>query len=298
MTGPRRRALLLLPLAAPACVVRRPADPASAPRYLIGAPYEADGRWVYPREDMRDDATGLAVVAPARSGLTANGEAADGTALTAAHPTLQLPAIARVTALDTGRQVLVRVNDRGPAVASRLVALSPRAADLLGLPGSEAARVRVQTEQAMSERLRDDLGGGPRLEIAAAPRVEVGHESLPPPSGIAASPRRPPPELRVIVPEPAATAPSSPLRLPETVRQVAPAPGQLWIRAGEFGSGAYAFRQRAQLAGLPVRIDRIREGRGETFRVRAGPFATVAEADSALDRARAAGVTDARITVE
>ena len=94
MTGPARRALLLLPLAVPACVIRRPADPAPQPRYHVGVPYETGGVWYYPREDMRYEATGLAVVAPARDGLTANGEAADGSALTAAHRTLQLPAVA------------------------------------------------------------------------------------------------------------------------------------------------------------------------------------------------------------
>ena len=298
MTGPARRALLLLPLAVPACVIRRPADPAPQPRYHVGVPYETGGVRYYPREDMRYEATGLAVAAPARDGLTANGEAADGSALTAAHRTLQLPAVARVTALGTGRQILVRVNDRGPAEASRLIAVSPRAAELLGLASGEPARVRVQVEQADSERLRDELGGGPRLQIAAAPRDAVGRETLPPPPGVAASSRAPAPELRAAASEPAAPGPSVPLRLPETVRQVAPAPGQLWVRAGAFGRADYAARQRAQLAGLPTRIDLTREGRTETFRVRAGPFATVAEADSALDQARRAGVTDARITVE
>ena len=126
----------------------------------------------------------------------------------------------------------------------------------------------------------------------------VPAETLPPPPDVAASSRAPAPELRAAASEPAAPGPSVPLRLPETVRQVAPAPGQLWVRAGAFGRADYAARQRAQLAGLPTRIDLTREGRTETFRVRAGPFATVAEADSALDQARRAGVTDARITVE
>ena len=298
MTGPRRRALVLLPLAAPACVVQRSADPAPQPRYLVGEPYEVGGRWVYPREEMRYDASGLAVVGPARPGLTANGEAVDSTALTAAHPTLQLPAIARVTALSSGRQILVRVNDRGPAAASRLIALSPRAAELLGMAPGQAARVRVEVVQSESERLRDELGGGPRLQVAAAPQEPVGRESLPPPPGVTASARAPLREPQAAAPALATTLPSALLRLPETVRQVAPAPGQLWVRAGEFGSGAYASRRRIQLIGLPVRIDRAKEGRRETFRVRAGPFATVAEADSALDRIRAAGVTDASITVE
>ena len=61
--------------------------------------------WHYPREDFRYDATGLAERLPDRSGLTADGEAFDPASMAGAHPTLQLPSIARVTNLENGRQV-------------------------------------------------------------------------------------------------------------------------------------------------------------------------------------------------
>lgn len=298
MIGPGRGALLLL-LGVTACTPR-PAPVAVQPRYVVGTGYEAEGAWFYPREDFRYDATGLATVAALRPGLTANGEAADPAAMAAAHPTLQLPAIARVTNLENGRQVLVRVNDRGPANPARLIALSPRAAELLGMGQAAAARVRVQVEPAESQRLALELGGGPQLQLAAAPRETIGRETLAPPPGATASRRgRRAADVQAPLPGVApAAAQAVPLRLPETVLQSFAAPGQLWVRAGEFGRAEYADRQRAQLTALPVSVERIREGRSELYRVRAGPFATVGEADSALDQARRAGVTDARITVE
>ncbi len=67
-----------------------------------------------------------------------------------------------MTDLDTGRQLLVRLNDRGPADPGRLIALTPAAAALLGIPRDGVARVRVQLEVAPSEALRDALGAGPK----------------------------------------------------------------------------------------------------------------------------------------
>lgn len=298
MIGSGRIGLLLL-LGVAACGGPRPAPVAVQPRYVVGTGYEANGAWFYPREDFRYDVTGLATVAGVRQGLTANGEAADPAAMAAAHPTLQLPAIARVTNLENGRQVLVRVNDRGPANPARLIALSPRAAELLGMR-QDAARVRVQVEPEESQRLAQDLGGGPQLQLAAAPRETIGRETLAPPPGTTVSTRgRRAADAQAPLPVVVGTVGEAvPLRLPETVLQSFAVPGQLWVRAGEFGRAEYADRQRAQLTGLPARVERIREGRSESYRVLVGPFATVQEADSALDQARRAGVTDARITVE
>jgi rare lipoprotein A len=94
----------------------------------------------------------------------------------------------------------------------------------------------------------------------------------------------------------AATIP--PERLPETVRQVAARPGQLFIDAGRFDGAEFAATRQARLSFLPVRIERRRLGRQTSYHVIAGPFGSVAAADAALDRALAAGVPDARIVVE
>jgi rare lipoprotein A len=76
--------------------------------------------------------------------LTANGEVFDMDGLTAAHPTLPMPCYARVTNLANGKSLIVRVNDRGPYAANRLIDLSHKAAELLEFKGNGVARVRVE----------------------------------------------------------------------------------------------------------------------------------------------------------
>jgi rare lipoprotein A len=76
--------------------------------------------------------------------LTASGEQFDQAALSAAHPTLPLPTLARVTRLDTGASVLVRINDRGPFVGDRVIDLSRAAAEALDFINDGVAPVRIE----------------------------------------------------------------------------------------------------------------------------------------------------------
>src|SRR3982751_882603 len=119
--------------------------PPSAGVYKIGQPYQVDNVWYYPREQPDYDETGIAPwYGPTFYGrATANGETYDGNQLTAAHKTLPLPVNVRVTNLDNGKSLVVRVNDRGPFKKGRLIDLSEHAADLLGYRGTGTARVRV-----------------------------------------------------------------------------------------------------------------------------------------------------------
>lgn len=279
------------------CVPRAPA-PAPALHYVVGGGYQLGRTWSYPREDFHLDETGLASVLPDRQGLTTDGEAWDGTAMVAAHRTLQLPAVVRVTNLDTGLQALVRVNDRGPAEPGRVIGLSHRAAAVLGVAAGHAAPVRVQVEDAMSEALRAQAGGGPAVAVAAAPRTGVVSEALAPPPGIGQSRRgRDAGPVQTVAATPDAPETKVPDRLPDVAVRVAVQPGRLVIRAGSFGRMEYASRLQARLGG-DARIERVPDGRAERYEVIAGPYAGVAAADAALDRAMRAGVTDARIAVE
>jgi rare lipoprotein A len=79
--------------------------------------------------------------------MTANGEAFDPDGLSAAHKYLPLPTFVRVTNLENGRAIIVRVNDRGPFVDSRIIDLSAAAAKRLGFYKAGTARVRVETVQ-------------------------------------------------------------------------------------------------------------------------------------------------------
>lgn len=289
------RLAALLALALLAGCTRKPLS-VPAPRYVVGAGYQLGGAWFYPREDFHYDATGIATVLPPATGLTANGEAIDPGAVTAAHQTLQLPAVARVTNLENGLSLLVRINDRGPPAPSRLVGLSRRAAELLGVSGP--ARVRVVVEEGPSTALREQLQGGPRLQLAAAPRSAVASEQLAPPPGVAQSARGRSAGSTMPATQTAAAPDRVPDRLPETVTRGPAQPGTLSIRAGSFGQASYANQVVARLQGLGARVEPQREGRTARYEVRIGPYPDIQAADAALDQARRAGVTDARIVVE
>lgn len=92
---------------------------------------------------------------------TASGEIYDMYGMTAAHPTLPIPSYVKVTSLDSGRSVVVRINDRGPFHSNRVIDLSYTAAFKLGLLGKGSGRVRVESIDpaafpAQAERLQGD----------------------------------------------------------------------------------------------------------------------------------------------
>ena len=125
--------------------------PAAAPPsppgvYKLGSPYQIQGRWYYPEYDPNYDRVGVAswYGEPFHGRRTANGEVFDRDMVTAAHPTLPLPSLVRVVNLQNRRELVVRVNDRGPFVDDRLIDLSQEAARQLGFEGQGLAPVRVQ----------------------------------------------------------------------------------------------------------------------------------------------------------
>lgn len=143
--------------------------------YKVGSPYQIGGRWYVPREQPGYDQSGVAswYGADFHGRRTANGEVFDMEALTAAHPTLPLPALATVTNLDTGRTILVRINDRGPYAKDRLIDLSRRAARELGFVHNGTARVRVRYVgpaplDGNDQAERRYLAGAPAMPVAAA----------------------------------------------------------------------------------------------------------------------------------
>jgi rare lipoprotein A len=278
------------------CVRRPPPPPAPVPHPhpVLGRAYQLGGHWYYPDDGLALDQTGIASVAAPGAGLTADGEAPDATLATAAMQTVPLPAIAEVTNLENGRQIRLRVNDRGPASPGRLIALSPRAAFLLQVP-SGGARVRVQIDAGASRRVIDALGGIETLAMQAAPRAAVTEEALPPPGSgarLAARPSRP--AQTASAPE----APPVPDRLPERILLVPAHSGEIWLEAGEFGRFTYANARAARLSGLGGTVLTSREGRQTRYAVRAGPFPTIAAADAALQTALRLGIPDAHLIVE
>jgi rare lipoprotein A len=114
--------------------------------YRVGRPYNVNGRTYVPTENPGYRAEGIASwYGPDFHGrLTANGEVYDMHSITAAHTTMPLPSYARVTNLDNGRSMIVRVNDRGPYAHNRIIDVSIGAAKALDFYGHGLARVRVE----------------------------------------------------------------------------------------------------------------------------------------------------------
>jgi rare lipoprotein A len=285
-----------------ACTASPSPQPPSEARYMLGEPYAMDGIWSYPREDFALSRTGIAVVLPdTRAGRrTTNGEVFDPGALMAAHRTLQLPAVLAVWNLETGREILVRVNDRGPAQPGRVIGLSRRAAELLGIPPGGTAQVRITVEEGPSRALARAMPGaeGAPLAIATAPSGAVESETLAPPPGVRASDR-----VRQVAARPVAQAiapaePPPPERLPEQVAQRPAMPGRLVAETGTFFRRDLAQRQAARLAGLGARVEAFGAGRQQQYRVRLGPFADLAEADRAVAGALAAGMPEVALFLE
>jgi len=120
--------------------------PRGGGRYQLGAPYRIGGRLFQPREITDYDEIGIASWYGHRfhRRMTANGEWFDMEYLTAAHPTMPLPSYARVINLENGKEMVVRVNDRGPFVGSRLIDLSKKTAEMLEFRARGITKVRVQ----------------------------------------------------------------------------------------------------------------------------------------------------------
>jgi peptidoglycan lytic transglycosylase len=138
-------AVLVLALAACGSDSAGPAK-GPGPHFKIGQPYKINGRWYYPEFVTEYEATGVAswYGSSYHGRLTANGEVYDMYALTAAHPTLQLPSVVEVVNLENGRSLVLRVNDRGPFVEDRLIDLSLAAARALGFERQGLAQVQVR----------------------------------------------------------------------------------------------------------------------------------------------------------
>jgi len=133
--------------------------PKGGGRRYTGKPYVVAGQTYVPKEDPRGYVReGLAswYGSAFHGRMTANGEVFDRHSIAAAHPTLPLPSYARVTNLDNGSSMIVRVNDRGPYHAGRVMDVSEEAAEALGFHRRGTAHVRVEYAGRASVAGSDD----------------------------------------------------------------------------------------------------------------------------------------------
>ena len=125
---------------------------AAAPKYYVGSAYKVDDVQYIPVEDMTYNQTGIAGIIPVdlNGSKTSNGEVFDSTQMLATSKTLPLPTIVRVTNLENGQSVVVRVNNRGPFVNTRLMDLSAAAAQKIGLTSQAKVQIQVMPEQSIT----------------------------------------------------------------------------------------------------------------------------------------------------
>lgn len=125
---------------------------AAAPKYYVGSAYKVENVQYIPVEDLNYNQTGIAGIIPTELNgtKTSNGEMFDASQMVAASKTLPLPTIARVTNLDNGQSVIVRINNRGPFVNTRIIDLSPAAASRIGINGQAKVQVQVLAEESVA----------------------------------------------------------------------------------------------------------------------------------------------------
>jgi len=269
------------------------------PVYKVGQPYEISGNWYYPKEDYNYDETGIAswYGADFHDKRTANGEMYNMNELTAAHKTLPLPTLARVTNLDNGRSIVVRINDRGPFSGARIIDMSQRAAQLLGFERQGTAKVRVQVLADESKAIADAMRSyGSNTTVATAlplpqpqPQpVSAGVETV---------------ESKTL--EPIKTTPAIHQQLLETkpVAQVVTVPvtgsHQIYVQAGAFTVQDNALKLQRMLSSLGNSSVAQATVNGRVFyRVRVGPMNSVDQADAMILKVKKAGIASPRTVVE
>lgn len=302
--------LLLAALATGCVTAPRPAAPSvtvppNTGVYRIGNPYQIGGVWYYPREQPDYDETGIASwYGPGfYNKLTADGELYTAQDLTAAHKTLPLPVNVRVTNLENGASLVVRVNDRGPFAQGRVIDLSERAAKLLGFYEKGTARVRVQylARADLPNGQPQPFGAGTPEAVAnavtAAPSAAVEADTLAPIPGVKQAPAR----QVASAPQAQSTTIGSSTdgALPTGAVTKVPVPTvtHLYVQLGAFSNYQNAQRLAARM-GPDVKISTIQRNGQTLYRVRSGPFATTDDADQALSSLLNRGAGDAHITVD
>jgi rare lipoprotein A len=255
--------------------------PAGGGRYHVGKPYEVAGRWFTPKEQPNYDESGPAswYGEAFHRRMTSNGEWFDMNDLTAAHPTLPLPSYAKVTNLENGAMVVVRINDRGPFVGPRIIDLSKRTAMALGFLRQGKADVRVQ--YIGPAPLNDN---GSHL-MAMNRELERGTALK---QMIAAVDTNRPAEFQAASVEP---------QEPEIYAAVAPAsPANYFIQAGLFSNISNAERIGRKLSQMgDVQILPLEGSTGDLFRVRVGPWIHEEDAEMALNQVYELGLPDAHV---
>lgn len=277
--------------------------------YKVGTSYKIKGKRYHPKETFRHTETGTASwYGPNFHGkLTANGETYDQYAMTAAHRTLQMPSIIKVTNLENNRSAIMRVNDRGPFAKGRVLDVSKKGAEVLGFKNQGLAKVRIElleTESrqvaAMAKQGKDTDG----FEIAVARQInERRRASKRAQTALASSSATMQPVRAAYAPVPAnLDRPVMPATPPPSVHaHVMHKPQTLFVQTGTFTHQNSAVTYARKIRGMmqrEVHILRKPQRTGLTlYNVRI-PVNTVDEAGQMQQQLQIAGISETVIVME
>ncbi len=262
---------------------------------IIGEPFNIGPTTYTPADTTLYDEVGLAGIygADSTAKATASGEAYVATSVTAAHKTLPMPSYVEVTALDTGRTILVRINDRGPMTNDRLIDLSDGAARQLGIDGKTISGVRVRRVNPPENDkvvLRSGQAASTRMDtpesLLKVLRAKLAKQAPPPAIVTTVS------EAKAVAAAPANTDKSGSSGKTEAASKVV-ATGSYYVQVAAFASRSNAEALAKKLGAQVAPSDG-----GKFFRVRFGPFTSQTEATSAQADARKRGYPQARLVRE
>ncbi len=266
----------------------------SSGTFKVGNPYQIAGRTYTPVERYTYEESGIASwYGPGFHGKsTASGERFDRYELTAAHRTLQMPSFVRVTNLENGRSLVVRVNDRGPFSKGRIIDLSDKAAELIGMKGAGTARVKIQLLEEESRIVAEAAKRG--IDTRGTARVLNETGQLPPHFGGI----RPPvqvasndPVIQNIPPKPDVDVHvKNDVTYPDPVVTKVPIqPTGIYVQTGAFGNYNNALALQNKLSAFGnANVSETMVNGNLLYRVRLGPFQDVPAADTTLGKVQAA----------
>ena len=260
--------------------------------YKLGKPYVIAGIRYIPRFDPDYNETGIAswYGQPFLGRDTANGERYDMNELSAAHKTMPMPSTVRVTNLENGRELMLRVNDRGPFVDGRIIDISRRGAQLLGFYRKGTAKVRVEFVEFAPL-------------VSAANREENKRRRMDATEVLAI-------QSKPIDDRPKIT--SQYLDLPVTENEgkrsdnnllaFSPANGTtlngMFVQVASFAERVNAVRVAGRLSGISPSVIAAANVSGRIlYRLRLGPIKTMEQAEQILTQTIEAGFGDARLIV-
>ena len=272
--------------------------------YKVGQPYQVNGNWYYPHEDYSYDETGIAswYGADFHDKMTSNGEIYNKDELTAAHKTLPLPSLARVTNLDNGRSIVVRINDRGPFSGARIIDVSQRSAQLLGFDKVGTAKVRVQVLADESKAIADAMRHYGAASAVASNDIPPEAMTAAPLTAVSSQPLEADPAVKNTMPTRTTPEVHQQLLMTKPVAQYVQQPvvgvHQIFVQAGAFTVQENAIRLQKTLGAYGSTSVSEAVVNGKTFyRVRVGPIQNVDQADAVLAKVRRSGIDGARTVV-